>query len=252
MTTVEAARVANSVGMEVVTFCAKVNFILKYSYFDRLHKSIDRLPIEVLHKIMPETENDYLTANSSVHCHTNVDPYAKQFVSLDGRGQMFALHTILQANRCKAPVLIVGSFGTGKTRLLARTAYQLHCNNKRHRILVCAHHQKSVDTFIENYFGEILDSDRVVRLVPNKEYKIINEKFHKYYKTIEQLCNDNLPKIVVTTYSSSFQLLKYKGLFTHILLDEGAQTREPESIIPLCLAKRNTQIVITGDHKQVC
>ena len=42
-----------------------------------------------------------------------------------------------------------------------------------------------------------------------------------------------------------------KGHFTHILLDEGAQSREPESIAPLCLADIDTKIIIVGDHKQV-
>jgi len=38
--------------------------------------------------------------------------------------------------------------------------------------------------------------------------------------------------------------------FTHILLDEGAQTREPEVIAPLSMAGKNTKIVIAGDQNQ--
>ena len=34
-------------------------------------------------------------------------------------------------------------------------------------------------------------------------------------------------------------------------MDEGAQTREPESVGPLCLANKETKIVIAGDHNQV-
>ncbi len=41
------------------------------------------------------------------------------------------------------------------------------------------------------------------------------------------------------------------GFFTHILLDEGAQAREPEAVAPLSLATKDTKIVIAGDPQQV-
>ena len=41
------------------------------------------------------------------------------------------------------------------------------------------------------------------------------------------------------------------GFFTHILMDEGAQAREPEAVAPLCLATKDTKIVIAGDSSQV-
>jgi len=48
------------------------------------------------------------------------------------------------------------------------------------------------------------------------------------------------------------QLIKMKVRpFTHILIDEGAQTREPEAVAPLGLADDNAKIVIAGDHLQV-
>ena len=42
-----------------------------------------------------------------------------------------------------------------------------------------------------------------------------------------------------------------KDYFTHILIDEGAQTREPETITPLIMANEDTHIVIAGDIQQV-
>ena len=45
---------------------------------------------------------------------------------------------------------------------------------------------------------------------------------------------------------------KRRGFYTDILIDEGAQTREPETVGPLSLAGRFTRIVIAGDHRQVC
>ena len=40
-------------------------------------------------------------------------------------------------------------------------------------------------------------------------------------------------------------------MFTHILIDEGAQTREPETIAPLSMANCHTKIIIAGDNQQV-
>lgn len=62
--------------------------------------------------------------------------------------------------------------------------------------------------------------------------------------------------VIVTTYMTSLQLLNVLnrdgGFFTHVLLDEAAQVREPEAIAPLCLATHEAKIVIAGDRKQVC
>jgi superfamily I DNA and/or RNA helicase len=40
-------------------------------------------------------------------------------------------------------------------------------------------------------------------------------------------------------------------MFTHIFIDEAAQTLECESLMPLSLATEKTCIVLAGDHKQI-
>ena len=59
--------------------------------------------------------------------------------------------------------------------------------------------------------------------------------------------------VVVTTLLSGLNLKYTVGdkFFTHILLDEAAQSREPEAVAPLCMANQNTKIVIAGDDRQV-
>lgn len=39
--------------------------------------------------------------------------------------------------------------------------------------------------------------------------------------------------------------------FTHILIDEAAQVLEPECLMPIVMADRNTKVVLAGDHFQV-
>ena len=246
-----------------------VTFVLKYSYFDRLHIAIDQLPEEVLEKIMPDS---VLNFTPSVAIDSNLKSYmipcVEEFVTLDKKEekqfvpnpQMHALRKIINSNPSKAPVLCVGSFGTGKTRVLACAAYQILFNDKQAKVLICAHHQASADSFVQNYFGRMINFGwrcrSLVRLYPESySYRLQALKFHEYYMTIDMFreVNKNSLNLVVTTFSTSLSLLRYlgKGYFTHILLDEGAQTREPETIIPLCLANKNTKIVIVGDHKQV-
>ena len=246
-----------------------VTFVLKYSYFDRLHTAIDELPEEVLEKIMPDSVLNFtppVAIDSNLKSY--VIPCVEEFVTLDKREenqfipnpQMHALRKIINSNPSKAPVLCVGSFGTGKTRVLARAAYQILFNDKRAKVLICAHHQASADSFVQNYFGRMIDSgwhrQRLIRLYPNSYfYQVKVLEFQEYYMTIGMLrkVDKKSIRLVVTTFSTSLHLLKYLGRnhFTHILLDEGAQTREPETIAPLCLANKNTKIVIVGDHKQV-
>ena len=242
----------------------KVTFVLKHSYFNRLHKAIDQLPKEIIAKLLPLHQSDFSNPYFDNYCSTHMVDSVKNTVCLDKREgfvqnpQMFALHKILKSDPSKAPVLIVGSFGTGKTRLLARAAYQILHNDVNAKVLVCAHHQRSVDSLLENYFGKMIKEGwqckGMVRLIPEGKYSY-KQEFEEYYKTLSQVKNLNRGslQLVLTTFSSSLSLLRYPGKdhFTHILLDEGAQTREPESIAPLCLANSYTKIVIAGDHKQV-
>ena len=250
-------------------FNTAVTFVLKYSYFDRLHTAIDQLLREVLEKIMPDSVFNFtppVAIDSDFKCY--VIPCVEEFVTLYKREenrfipkpQMHALRKIINSNPSKAPVLCVGSFGTGKTRVLARAAYQILFNDKQAKVLICAHHQASADSFVQNYFGRMIDSGwhcrRLIRLYPKSySYRVQDLEFQEYYMTIGMLrkVDRKSIRLVVTTFYATPSLLEYLGQnhFTHILLDEGAQAREPETIAPLCLANKNTKIVIVGDHKQV-
>ena len=234
-------------------FSAYVQFELKHSYFQRLHKAIDMLSPEMIVKVMPE-RNDFREGNRFVAGKPEYE-----WLKLDTTGQMQALDAIT-SSRSTAPVLVVGPFGTGKTRVLARAAYQiLRTRDSRVRVLICAHHQASVDTFME-CFGEMKQDlnepwrVKLVRIIPNKSYHSkTRDNFEVFYKTASEIKDRmNSFRLFVTTLGTALHLIpKLANSFTHILMDEGAQTREPESIGPLCLANRDTKIIIAGDHYQV-
>ena len=234
-----------------------VSFTLKWSYFDRLHDALDKLSTEVLERIVLVDKKEFTDLLVFENSPTLKHPIrcVSELIRLDST-QLSALTTIMNCEHHKAPVLIIGSFGTGKTRLLARAAYQILQHDHNSRVLICAHHQSSADAFIENYFGKMYANGwytKALRIIPNWKYRF-KDAFEMHYTTVK-LAKLKLKKthLVVTTFSTSLHLFGYvhKGFFTHILLDEGAQSREPESIAPLCLADKNTKIVIAGDHKQV-
>ena len=237
---------------------AQVTFVLKYSYFDRLHKALDLLPSLTVQRLIPTSRNHF--------CSTKEPPSLslqhrfKEFLTLDF-AQREALEAIVFAEP-GAPVIVAGSFGTGKTQLLAQAAYQIlrvkRADTQRPRVLVCAHHQASADAFLVKYFGPMIKEGwkvRMIRMIVSTRHKEeIEECYQKYCKKAHAV--SRRLELVVTTFANCLHLKSIlkdssAGFFTHILVDEGAQTREPETIAPLFLSGPNTVIAIAGDHKQV-
>ena len=236
-----------------------VEFEVKHSYFNNLHKAIESLSDEVIaSKIMPKAESFIGFPHS---------PFPAAVLKLDhySSDQCAALQMITSCPANVPPVLITGAFGTGKTRLLASAAYCIleHALRSRQtvRVLVCAHHQASADAFLECYC-ELANpqhqwSVHLTRLT-SESYIIKNVDYLHWYKTISEFKKEVIyyreykQLLIVTTCVTSLRLLHLlRGFFTHIFLDEGAQAREPELVAPLALATKSTRIVIAGDHCQV-
>ena len=234
----------------------EVVFELKYSYFDRLHKALDLLSCSTIQRLIPtyfSTTVEYPDLRLS-------NKY-KELLTLD-HGQRKALNMIVYAEP-KAPVVVVGSFGTGKTQLLAQAAFQIFTakHEERPRVLICAHHQASADAFLTKYFIPMKDKGWKVYLarmiVHFEDRKHYSEYYRKYYMTSHRVA-ERIERIqlVVTTFANTLHLAELlppplDGWFTHILIDEGAQTREPETIAPLFLCGPKTVVALAGDHKQV-
>ena len=238
----------------------KVEFVLKHSYFANLHKSLSRLNLAVLKKLVPKQdsgEDRYLVDKKPLP-----RPPAKCF-DLDEEYQEPTLKKLLG---CKngIPFLVTGPFGTGKTRLLASAFYYI-LKEPNTRVLLCTCHMQSADAYIYNYIGPLMKASySEVKNV--KPYRIVldEQKYHnfvpEYRKYLKGLYNGHVSancddvkqsRLIVTTFLTALHLLDIVQPFTHILIDEGAQCREPEAIAPLCLGNENSKIVITGDRLQV-
>ena len=234
----------------------RIEFEVKHSYFNCLIRAIGSLRPEIIERLLPTKQNFRPFSQSLITFSVSQ--------SLD-KNQLECLIKILTCDSASPPFLINGSFGTGKTRLLAVASHCLiqqgQLNREPVRILICAHHQATVDVMVQNYFGPILlhypNLFELIRLISLNKWaqKSYHHQYGKYYKPITELPHgfEYCPyAVVATTYSnsSSLRILGDK-FFTHILLDEGSQVREPEAITSLALASPCTKIVIAGDSHQV-
>ena len=243
-------------------FQAEVRFELKHSYFQRLHLAVYHLK-QVINRLIPT--DSVLNCKNPVdfYIYTDEVEYTYPRMKLDEM-QMKALKCILESHSA-LPVLIAGPFGTGKTRLLARAAYEM-LRYENNRVLICALHQNSVDTFVD-YFGEMASNREypwnigMIRITPHFYRPTTKPDYDHFFKSAGALSPSDFEdnRLFITTLGISVKIFTQlpceyslkRDFFSHILIDEGAQTREPEIVGPLTLAGFNTKIVIAGDHCQV-
>jgi len=226
-----------------------VHFVLKHVYFQNLHESLDRVNSRIIECLIPNFLQPHQNKHPVIHM-----PDLKVYL-LDKEYQLTALKKLMACD-CSVPFLLTGPFGTGKTKVLATAATQF-LSKRSNRVLICTSHLQSADTYIDNYFGpheKFLQQNNVnpVRLVGSKRYKYFGKYKHLFKTRSYDYWEIRQSRLIITTFLTAPQLISLKvKCFTHILIDEGAQTREPETIAPLGLADDNTKIVIAGDHLQV-
>ena len=236
----------------------QVKFLLKHSYFQNLHRAVNWLPDAGVKKLLPEVNDLEVYVKQQKCKKLQMENFA-----LDYEYQFDALLKILSATP-KAPFIVSGPFGTGKTKLLATAALRFlrgeGCSSvARPRILLAAHHLQTADSYLDLYFGPAKRSKqmrgvRLVRLV-NKNYWYRGQ-YPGFIKVAYQE-KDSLGSchLIITTLLTALQLKWHckglkPGFFTHILVDEAAQAREPELTAVLSLADEHTKVVLGGDHLQ--
>ena len=240
-----------------------VKFEVKHLYFNMLHQSLHSLSDEQIARVIPSSSDTFTGGSCGI-------PYSiiYDFMALDKTSQKPALGLVINS-KPRAPVLVTGAFGTGKTRLLAVATHFFIEEGKLKkipaRVLLCAHHQATADSMMD-YLGKMLERKKhpwqawVVRLTrfnyPEKKNSNYMSLFYNIIE-FEALFTEHLVQdrcvVIVTTCLTALNASSIIGseYFTHILLDEAAQVREPEAIAPLCMANQNTKIVIAGDDCQV-
>ena len=238
------------------TLLVKAKFLLKSSYFENLRNSVINLSVVALKKLLPSEEETKMKF-SKVHISRDDFPYG---LKPDEEYQLPALLKLI-SSPTSLPFLITGPFGTGKTRLLASAAYYMLKHSKTSRVLIITHHRHTADEYIvklqeNDLFG--LPKDAIIRLVA--KYKTDNKYRSKQLTEFDEYISSIKIKIkkcrlMITTFltflSLTIDVSMKCGYFDYVLIDEGAQTREPENVAAFLLADEKTKFVIAGDHMQV-
>ena len=240
-------------------FNIHVSFTLKHSYFNNLKKSLDRLHPDIIQRLNPDYHS-FQSHQPDLHMgtHHKYKPYEK----LCSPDQLKALKIISLCPLGGPPILIAGSFGTGKTRVLAVAIQFLfeQPTSSFVRVLVCTQQRVSADYFFKTFLNLQRDKN-----VPFTDAFLLRDcgyhhpKLKRYYKSVQEIeyhisrHPEPHQMLIVTTCLTAPRLATFlqQNFFTHIFIDEGAQMREPEAVAPFYLANRNTTIVIAGDHHQV-
>ena len=228
---------------------AIAHFEVNRQYFNKLHETLETISTSSLSKIFP-SKHSYSVRPKEVWV-----PLNSLHFPLDKEYQLWALRRIL-GSAAGVPYLLLGPFGTGKTHVLA-TAVALVLSEPSNRTLVCTHLNRGADLFCWTLKDHLRKGDYefVLRLVSNEEtLSKLCLPSDTYSRTTRSISDNDIPycRAIVTTFQTSLHLLSIPKLrFTHILLDEGAQSPEPEAIAPLALASESTKIIIAGDNHQV-
>ena len=250
------------------TFAVDVEFEVKHYYFNTLHGALVKLPDWIIAKLLPKSPDQF--KNFHLEFLEWYHP-GLSFLHLDYKSQFLALRRIVSCPS-DVPFILSGPFGSGKTRVLACAAYYFASvkHEEPARIMICAHHQESTETFVHAYFGRLFKKTpklsqqiQLIHIVRGESAKRYGTYSHLYKSVSEfqewwdkRLYDPSKPLIVIATYMNSlslYELLQVPayGFFTHFLLDEAAQVREPEAIASLALATRDAKIVMAGDNLQV-
>ena len=229
-----------------------VHFEIHHNYFDGLHKAIDCLSQDAIKKLFPSSQflRQCPTGKSLNHKeNVMVRPF-----TLDSDYQMKAMVRMISSD-ARVPFLVLGPFGTGKTQILVAAVSALLCDPKSH-ILVCTYQHQCA-----NYIYKYLISKnhkRVMRLVPKMQGGRYTKREYLGVIQMKDVTIHDLvkSKVIVTTFLTATNLRNFETdhqslHFSHILIDEGAQAREPESVGALAVVKKETKVVIVGDNKQV-
>ena len=228
--------------------------------YQHMHWAVENVSLDIVFPTVAQEVNEQWSNHS---CN-----------KLLNKSQTYALKQMLSPLP-GPPLLILGPFGTGKTRTIAEAIKELISTQLYSqadcRILLCTHSNSAADHYIKNHLHPFLRESKIAvsRFKPIRicwenrfvstvsdvvlQYCLLDLNTGKFaIPTKEAMINHQIVVTTLVTAASLATLDLPRGFFTHIFIDEAAQAMEAETIIPLCLAGHNSQIVLAGDHLQVC
>ena len=221
-----------------------VHFEINGIDFRLQHKAIDQIEPNAVAKLLPLPQD----LRSRPRAEFNG---VKPRLPLDRDYQQVALERML-STKPEVPHLVLGPFGTGKTRLIVAAALTL-LQSSTNRVLVCTHLNKGADSI----YRKLQENEKhlVLRLIRPGYNPHIHQNGNVMVSNEMNLHIIQGLRAVVTTFLTALKLKRFSTEqlnFTHILIDEGAQSQESEALGAFVMSRSSTKVIIVGDNKQVC
>lgn len=243
------------------------------SLFD-VHFIMSRVPMERMHnaisKVFTSNQNSRVfPVPSKKQVALKMIPQYYNKLIQKNEEQRSAVQHIVSGTSGRAPYIVFGPPGTGKTMTIVEAIVQLVVMNARHRIMVCTDSNMAADHIavmllqynkklnIANFIFRANSQTREWNVMPPVLAPISNGTSYENFYSLSNVQAANY-RILVTTlshaakYASPRSQAGHKLQMTHLFIDEAAQASEPATLIPICgLLSPSGRVVLAGDPKQL-
>ncbi|KAJ8724040.1 hypothetical protein PYW07_008020 [Mythimna separata] len=235
---------------------------------------MSRIPLERMHNAVHAVKNEGHECRIFPEENKNLKPVKKIINFFNplveaNLEQRCAVEHMVSGTSGKAPYLLHGPPGTGKTVTIVEAILQLVHNNPENRIMVCTDSNMAADhvaTMIIKYSHMFSKENFLLRSNSKfRTWETLPDCLAKYSNGTTRFSYQHVPvedfmshSIVITTLSHAAmfgRIMKGRNIpqhITHLFIDEAAQASEPMSLIPVCgLLKRSGALVLAGDPHQL-
>ncbi|XP_060805103.1 uncharacterized protein LOC106136235 [Amyelois transitella] len=238
-----------------------VRFLMSRVPVERMHEALTKLhSSKQICRVFPEP-------NSKPKLK-NIDSFYNRLIQNNAE-QRSAVQHIVSGTSGKAPYIVFGPPGTGKTMTIVEAIIQLVVSNPRNRILVCTDSNMAADHIavmllqykkvlnISNYLLRANSQSREWTVMPPVLAPVSNGTNHENFYSVSNVQMATY-RVVVTTlshaakYASPRSQHAHKLQMTHLFIDEAAQASEPGALVPVSgLLARAGRLVLAGDPEQL-
>ncbi|XP_073950625.1 putative helicase MOV-10 isoform X2 [Choristoneura fumiferana] len=183
--------------------------------------------------------------------------------------QRSAVQHILSKSSQRAPYMVFGPPGTGKTMTIVEAIIQVVMYSSKYRVMVCTDSNMAADHIalmlarynkklnINNFILRANSKSRVWSVMPPELIPVSNGSDYANAYSVTNYAMSAY-RIVVTTllhaakYGSPRAQQSHKLEMSHLFIDEAAQASEPAALVPVCgLLARTGTLVLAGDPQQL-
>eukprot|EP00439_Symbiodinium_sp_Y106_P049697 s292_g6.t1 len=222
----------------------------------KIHFSFNRTPLRSMHRAVDDLKFPVDGAAPIVRPRPRGHPDLNQ-----QQTEFFAAVTA----RAGSPLFLWGPPGTGKTTTLTHTIHAVLKAQRSARILVSAPSNPASDLLCSRLAGLGVRSSEMLRLVAvMRDVRDIPASVLPFTRTdpvsrcfqipsLEELQGYQIVVCTCTTASYIRSRLRQGqgGWFTHVFVDEAAQSVEAEALVPITLRTDRATICLAGDFKQL-